>query len=936
MAVRRWMLFAERFAGVAAISVLAMVSAGCGGGGSGSSGSGTPPPPPSSTVSVSIASPASNASVSGTITVSATVSATAGVAAVQFLLDGGKLGTAVTASPYSVSWNTAGVANGSHTLSATATDKNGKSATSSGVTVTVSQASGSPPPPAGDNVTITDSAGSGQTNRPISIARAFAQGEIANFAQASIDGSTLVTQCDVKNRWPDGSLKFAVVSFVIPSIPANGSVVVSFSNQATGNNTGFLAQADMLAAGYDFDGQIQLSGTASHNISARAMLSAAASCSDPGSDPDGGRFKCTYWLKGPVVTAVIIEDRSGRSFDVNTDNGAGNPLHPIFEAWFYPQGNLVVLGYTLEDSWASTTAADAARDQTYSVVLTAGSSSPVTVFSNPSFTQITRSRWHRSFCVNGVGKGNPYVCGPATSVNQSWAYLATTRFTPHWDPNLTIAASKISGEVSAFAATNQTLAGNADGAGFYPGPNQGGMNATGAAEYHGPLTTWDIITLMSQDPRMLAVTLGNADLGNALPYFYREADTKAGHGQTFDSSGIPGNVATQGRIVSINARTQVSLLDATAASCNNNYAADWINFGGSGQDTGVWGTDELDTSHWPNLAYAAYLMTGQYAYYEEQLMQAAYALAASPGARACTQPTQNTALRMGSAGYWYIDQERGTDWMARENFLGAFIAVDGSPEQAYLHDKLLANLAVWEGVHQIPNDIGSAYGAAWTYGSTVRSTNPAASGTALGAWTHGPTSGPGGYASNYPLCLGNTSAPCPATPFANSPMDGNSNFQTAYSAVIIGWINDLGYCPGSCAMLSYVANHFINEALNPVSNIYHLSDYVFPTMTASGGEITSWSVDQTLYVPGGQATAWPACGAQNPDEWYTGENMAAMSYFYTMTSSQGGFSGATAYNTLRSAQDAEGCVRNSPGADFPTASPKWDITPRATSPTPAP
>jgi hypothetical protein len=462
------------------------------------------------------------------------------------------------------------------------------------------------------------------------------------------------------------------------------------------------------------------------------------------------------------------------------------------------------------------------------------------------------------------------------------------------------------------------------------------MDATGSGEYHGPLTTWDIITLMSQDPKMLTVTLGNADLGNALPYFYREADANAGHGQTFDNSGIAGNVQTEGRIVSINARTQASLLDTTARGCSSNYAADWINFGGSGQDTGVWGTNQLDTSHWPNLAYASYLLTGQYAYYEEQLMQAAYSVAASPGSRACTQNTGNTALRMGSAGYWYIDQERGTDWMARENFLGAFIAVDGSPEQAYLHEKLLANLAVWEGVHQIPNDIGSAYSTAWTYGNTVRITNPLAAGTPLGAWTHGPATGTGGYASNYPLCYGNTTSPCPSTPFSNSPMDGNSNFQTAYSAVIIGWINDLGYCPGNCAMLEYVANHFINEALNPVSNIYHLSNYVFPTMNASGGEITSWAEDQTLYVPGGQATSWPACGAQNPDEWYTGENMAAMSYFYTMTSSQGGYSGAIAYNTLRSAQDALGCVRNSPGNDFPTASPKWDITPRATSPTPAP
>ena len=321
-------------------------------------------------VTVSITSPGSGATVSGTISVTASATAGAGVASVQFLLDGADLGSADTSSPYSVSWDTTTANNGAHVLAAKATDKLGNSATSSNVNVTVSQSGPPPPPPpAGDDVTIADGSGSGQTNRAVSIARAFVQGEIANFAQASINGTPLATQCDVKNRWPDGSLKFAVVSLVVPSIPANGSVVVSFSNEASGNNTGFLAQSDMLSTPYNFDGQIQLTGAASHNISARAILSAAGSCNDAGNDPDGGQFECRYWLKGPIVTAVILEDRTSRSFDVNADNGTGNPLHPIFEAWFYPQGNMVQVGYTMENSWASTNPTNSARDQKYSVAI---------------------------------------------------------------------------------------------------------------------------------------------------------------------------------------------------------------------------------------------------------------------------------------------------------------------------------------------------------------------------------------------------------------------------------------------------------------------------------------------------------------------------------------------------------------------------------------
>jgi hypothetical protein len=762
--------------------------------------------------------------------------------------------------------------------------------------------------PAADEVRITDVSRSGQTDRPISIARAFAQGEIHDFAQASINGTLLPTQCDVKNRWPDGSLKFAIVSFVVPSIPSKGSVVVTFSNQPSGNNDGFLVKSDMLSSAYNFDGQLQLTGNANRRISARSILIAADSCGDAGKDVDGGRYLCTYWLKGPIVTAVILEDRTtARSYDVNTDGLPGNPLHPIFEAWFYPRNDAVELGYTLEDAWASTNPVKSARDQTYSLVLTGGNENPVTVYTNETFTQITRSRWHQAFWLN-----QPEL-QKVVSVDHNWAYLAQTRFLPHWDTNLTIAPSLVAAKVRALAGASRNIGGcsNCYAGGGGVGNFQKGLNSTGAADWHGPLTTWDIIYLISQDPNMYNVMIGNANLGGRIPYFYREADANAGHGLHFDApSG--GSVQTFGRVISINARTQVSLVDTTTQSCNTNYSADWINFGGSGEDTGGWDTD---TSHWPNLAYASYLSSGRYAYYEEQLMQSAYAVAASPGTRGCVQADMGS-LRQGSAGYWYIDQERGTDWMARENAIGAFIAIDGSPEQAYFKDKLLANLAVWEGCHNIRNDIPGNYSAAWTYGAAVRGPNYSlCSGTTLGSWTQG-VSGPDGYQKNGRLNQSGT----------NAPSSANANFQNAYSSVMVGWIDDLGFCPhtnGTCQLLGLVANRYLNMALNPAANIYNLSDYVYPTLDTKGKQIDSWAANQALYAS--QPTGWPACGSQNPDEWYAAEGMAAMSYFAALTSSQGGYSGSAAYEKIRSSMK---CITNVPGADFASGSPKWDITPR--------
>jgi hypothetical protein len=89
-------------------------------------------------------------------------------------------------------------------------------------------------------LTLFSTSGSTQTSRAVSIPRPFVQGEIAGYPQPLVDG-TLITgsnwQADVKNRWPDGSVKFAIVSLNVPSLKVAGNRV-TFQNAASGNNTG--------------------------------------------------------------------------------------------------------------------------------------------------------------------------------------------------------------------------------------------------------------------------------------------------------------------------------------------------------------------------------------------------------------------------------------------------------------------------------------------------------------------------------------------------------------------------------------------------------------------------------------------------------------------------------------------------------------------------
>jgi hypothetical protein len=114
-------------------------------------------------VIVSIVSPVAGAAVSGTIAITATATATAGVAGVQFQLDGADLVPQVTASPYSVSWNTTTATEGSHTLSATATDTKGNAATAQ-VNVTVNNSSNIPPGPGWTKLSYTELKGSENTS----------------------------------------------------------------------------------------------------------------------------------------------------------------------------------------------------------------------------------------------------------------------------------------------------------------------------------------------------------------------------------------------------------------------------------------------------------------------------------------------------------------------------------------------------------------------------------------------------------------------------------------------------------------------------------------------------------------------------------------------------------------------------------------------------
>jgi hypothetical protein len=91
--------------------------------------------------SVAISSPASGATVSSTVTVSGTASDSISLSSVQVAVDGGTYSNASGTTSWSFTLNTSSLSNGSHTLTAKATDAANSSATSAPLTITVNNGS---------------------------------------------------------------------------------------------------------------------------------------------------------------------------------------------------------------------------------------------------------------------------------------------------------------------------------------------------------------------------------------------------------------------------------------------------------------------------------------------------------------------------------------------------------------------------------------------------------------------------------------------------------------------------------------------------------------------------------------------------------------------------------------------------------------------------
>jgi hypothetical protein len=530
---------------------------------------------------------------------------------------------------------------------------------------------------------------SGQVHR---VARWFAHGEIAGYPQPFVSNVAATEwQVDVKNRWPDGTVRYAIIHFPA-AIPTSGSIVVDFRNSANACHLGNQANceaaaldgAGMLASnGGGWDAEIEATAdpagsTTALTANARTMLTA-------------GHF--TYWIRGPLVTAVIAEDASAaRIYDGGwsgpgctapystctwSDDTTYRSLHPMFVLTFNQNAN-VRIEYIMANYWTT-----ARQDQRYSIAL---KTSAGTVFSKTGIHGISNTWWRKEFW-----DGDAPV---QTNIDFNMAYMRYSRMILPYRLGVTVPLTNVPSGSHNITSTVNSFSSTSDsnypffctpGSGMCSGRLSYYPNVGGRAD-RGFYPLWEAHWLYSMRRDVFDVVVGAAVALGSQYTHHREAGTGLAnyHGST-PALGLP---------VSINTRTTYS---ATSGGTGGLPAA----VGPVSTSRTIWRGWEIDAHHRHSHAQLAYLITGDWWFMQEQSFLAHVIFGWGDPFYGLTG-SQTFARRSpwGQTGPEGANH-RGLGWQVWNIWSASFIVPDADPQSAYLKEKMRDVVAQFEGYYDV-------------------------------------------------------------------------------------------------------------------------------------------------------------------------------------------------------------------------------------------
>ncbi len=400
---------------------------------------------------------------------------------------------------------------------------------------------------------------------PLTFGQVFAPGVLPRDKklQGKTPSGVVPLQLDIKASHPDGSVRHAVVSAVVPR-PAQGKPVALALVEAPPS---LLPGAGTVAAILPDLGRLGLGASITATLDGKrysASLDALFGLLRPGT-----------WLSGPVANEWHA------SAPLRSATGENHPhLTARFALRTYSGTTRARIDVTVENNWAFE---PGPRNFTYDAEIAING---VPAYTRPGLVHYHHARWRKVFWTGG---------DPGIDVRPGMQDLMASGAIPNYDPAVLVSEAALADLLARWQGPRIEPMGTGAALPYMP--------TTGGRLDIGLLPGWAAMYVLSNDVRAKRVTLGTGDLAGSYSIHYRDKRT--------------------GRPVSLLDYPYMSLLPGQSHTYNpatGKYEA----FPSCAAADACTTANTDDRAHQPSLAYLPYLLTGDHYYLEELQFWAMY------------------------------------------------------------------------------------------------------------------------------------------------------------------------------------------------------------------------------------------------------------------------------------------------------------------------
>lgn len=405
------------------------------------------------------------------------------------------------------------------------------------------------------------------TNYPLTFGHVFKKGDVRQGVEVQLNGNFLPSQCDAKTTYPDGSVRFAVISIIIPTLTAKSSNTIALYPAPIHEPSGYLGKPEILAA--NVRNEIRLTDISGSGYSGNLTANLTDTITN---------HNFEYWLKGGVTTEILVRQK------------LNNSLEASWEVRFYPGTSF---GPRISHSIENMNAGYRGH-VSYAVDIQAGTPALKSIYSKLPFLHNESSRWRKVIWI-----GNE---PPETELHYDLPYLISSGAVMNYDTSLTVSESTISSSHSIWESKDHDIMGNGVLEKYFP--------KTGGRKDIGMLPTWSARYLLSMDNRLKKMVLNSGEMASSGPIHYRESNP---------------DKAFYKHPVSIDDRPTVWTTASRASSYGDRRDRLPPPVGSVSSKEHGW---SIDRAHQGSFTYLPYLITGEKYYLDEMYYWAAWCLSA--------------------------------------------------------------------------------------------------------------------------------------------------------------------------------------------------------------------------------------------------------------------------------------------------------------------